>query len=232
MAERGRLSRFVQRRPFASAFMASFVAALVITHVAYDRRWSAESDAMVWISFAAPALALLLPAVVAVRWKGAGWRARAAALAVCALWWMSEWNSVRSDARDLREFIPNVRVVTQTVLEPRRAMRTPPAEAAARALAAGDSSFLAVGGSCGEVPGVDSAVAHTQGVRVITGTYHDGPPLSAEHRAFQWDALLYAGRYNSAVAERLEIVAFPPGGIRTSCFDPTPMRGRAPFFWP
>jgi hypothetical protein len=231
MAERGRLSRFVQRRPFASAFMASFVAALVIREVAYDRRWGAESDAMEWLSLTAPTLALLLPAVVAARWKGGGRRARAKALAFCALWWMYEWSSVRSDARKLREFIPNVRVVAEMLREPRRAMRTPPAEAAARALAAGDSSFLAVGGSCARVPGVDSAVALPQGVRVIGGTNHDVFPLTAEHGAFRQDAYSYALDYNGAVAERLKIETSLPGGGR-GCVDPTSMRGRAPLFWP
>jgi len=228
MAERGRLSRFVQRRPFASAF----VAALVIRGVAQERRWSAESDAMVWLSFAAAALALLLPAVVAARWKGAGRRARAKALAFCALWWWVEWGSVVAAARDLREFIPNVRVVKEMLREPRRAMRTPPAEAAARALAAGDSSFLGVGGSCATVPGVDSAVARPQGVRVIRGTYDNNGPLTAEHGVFHRDAYSYAWDYNNAVAERLGIETTLPGGGGHGCFDHEAIRGRAPLFWP
>jgi hypothetical protein len=110
-------------------------------------------------------------------------------------------------------------------------MRTPPAEAAARALAAGDSSFLAHGGSCGSVPGVDSAVAQPQGVRVIRGTYHDGEPLTPEHLAFNYDAFVYAERYNDAVAERLGIETIRPDG-RRPCFDLAPMRGRAPLSWP
>jgi hypothetical protein len=232
MAERGRLSRFVQRRPFASAFMASIVAALVVGEAARDRRWSAESDAMVLLSFAGQVMALLLPVAIAVRWKGAGRRARAIALAVCALWWWSEWGSVAWAARDLREYIPNMRVVKEMLREPRRAMRTPPYEAAARALAAGDSSFLAVGVSCATVPGVDSAVARPQGVRVIRGTYPDPGPLTAEHRAFRRDAYAYALYYNDAVAERLKIETFLPGGGGRGCIDLMAARGRAPFFWP
>ncbi len=232
MAERGRLSRFVQRRPFASAFMAAFVAALVIAAAARERRWSAESDAMVWLSFAGQVMALLLPVAIALRWKGAGRRARAAALAVCAFWWWLEWGSVAWAARDLREYIPNMRVVAEMVREPRRAMRTPPAEAAARALAAGDSSFLAVGGRCAEVPGVDSAVAQPQGLRVIRGTYHDGEYLTAEHRVFKRDAYSYAWSYNAAVAERLKIETSLPGAGPRGCVDPMSMRGHAPLFWP
>ena len=239
--ERARLDRtgkrrwlpgFVRRRPFAWAFAAVLVASPLAGELANVWRWDAESDAGVWLAFVCEAVALLFPVMVALRWRGVGRRARATALAICALWWTFESGRVRAIARDLREFIPNVRVVAEMVREPRRAMRAPPSEAAARALAAGDSSFLAVGGTCGSVPGVDSAVAARQGVRVIKGTYHDGLPLTPEHRAFQWDALLYAERYNAAVAERLAIEAIPPGGERGGCFDPTPMRGRAPLFWP
>jgi hypothetical protein len=229
---RRRLPGFVRRRPFAWAFAAALVAGWLISDLARGWRFDVASDAAVWLTFAGQAVALALAAVVALRWRGVGWRARAAALAVCALWWTNESGRVGMAAREMREFIPNMRVVKEMLHEPRRAVRTEPGSAAAKALAAGDSSFLAVGGTCGSVPGVDSAVARRQGVRVITGTYHDGPPLTAEHRAFQWDALLYAERYNDAVAERLGIEAIPPGGERSSCFDPTPMRGRAPLFWP
>jgi hypothetical protein len=212
--------------------MAAFVAALVIGAAARQRRWSAESDAMVWLSFAGQVMALLLPVAIALRWKGAGRRARATALGVCALWWWIEWGSVAWAARDLREYIPNMRVVAEMVREPRRAMRTPAAEAAARALAAGDSSFLAVGGSCAEVPGVDSAVAHPRGVRVIRGTYHDGDPLTVEHGVFERDAYDYAWSYNDAVAERLKIETDLPGSDVRGCVDLTSMRRRAPLFWP
>jgi hypothetical protein len=232
MAERGRLSRFVRRRPFLWAFAAAFVAGWLISDLARGWRFDVASDAAVWLTFVGQAVALLLPAMVALRWRGIGRGARAAALAVCALWWTNESGRVGAAAREVREFIPNMRVVKEMLREPRRAMRIEPRSAAAKALAAGDSSFLAVGGNCGSVPGVDSAVAGRRGVRVITGTYHDGPPLTAEHRAFQWDALSYAERYNDALAERLGIEAIPPGGTRTSCFDPTAMRGRAPLFWP
>jgi hypothetical protein len=230
--KRRRLPGFVRRRPFAWAFAAALVAGWLMSDLARGWRFDVASDAAVCLTFAGQAVALLLPAVVAARWRGVGWKARAAALAVCALWWTSESGRVGAASREVREFIPNMRVVKEMLREPRRAMRVEPSAAAAKALATGDSSFLAVGGECGSVPGVDSAVAGRQGVRVITGTYHDGPPLTAEHRAFQWDALLYAESYNNALAERLKIEPIPPGGVRGGCFDPTPMRGRAPLFWP
>jgi hypothetical protein len=228
MAERGRLSRFVQRWPFASAFMAAFVAALVVGAAAREQRWDAESDAMLWLSFAGQALALLLPAVVAVRWKGAGRRARANALAVCALWWMFESNRVAGAARDLREFIPNVRVVAEMVREPRAAMEQEASIWAEKALAAGDTSFLVTGGTCGNLHGVDTVLARRHGVRVIRGTYHDGPRLTPGHREYIWTAYDFASRYNEAVLDRIGAEA----QYYTSCQDHATMRGRAPFFWP
>jgi hypothetical protein len=232
MAERHRLPGFVRRRPFPWAVAGAFVAGSLASELLFDWRLGSDSDASTAISFPLEALAFLLPAFMIVRWRGIGGRARALGLAACVLWWMSESHSIRMSARDLRSFALNIHVVDGMLREPRRAMRRDPREAVAAALAAGDSSFLAVGGSCGSVPGVDSAVAHRQGLRVITGTYHDGPPLTPGHRRFEWDAHSYAWNYNDALAERLGIEAIPPGAAPSNCFDPTPMRGRAPLFWP
>lgn len=232
MADRRFVPGFVRRRPFAWAFASSLVAGLLINEVAYNWRWELETDAAVWIALVVEAVALLLPVMVVVRWRGVGRRARAAALAICALWGTMFSGRVVGIARDVREFIPDMWMVREMLREPRRAMRASPSDAAARALAAGDSTFLAVGGSCGSAPGVDSAVARSRGVRVIRGTYQDGEPLTNEHGAFQWQAYYYAQSYNEAVAERLRIEAVPPGGARGGCFDLAPMRGRAPLFWP
>ncbi len=229
---RRRLRGSARHGPFAWAFAASLLAGLVINDQAYGWRLRVHTDAGVWTAFVVEVVALLLPVMVATRWRGVGREARAAALAVCALWLMILSGRVLLIARDLPEFIPNRRMVAEMVREPRRAMRTFPSDAAARAVAAGDSSFLAVGGKCGSVPGVDSAVARRRGVRVITGTHHDGPPLTNEHRVFQRDALMYAEHYNRAVAERSRIEAVAPGAIPSHCYDPASMRGRAPLFWP
>jgi hypothetical protein len=230
--KRRQLPASARHGPFAWALAASLLAGLLINDQAYGWRLRVHTDAGVWIAFVVEVVALLLPVMVAVRWRGVGRGARASALLACALWWTLHWGRVHLIVRDMPEFIPNRRVVAAMVREPRRAMRTDHSDAAARALAAGDSSFLAVGGTCGTVPGVDSAVARRRGVRVITGTHDDGPPLTNEHRAFQLDALDYAERYNGALAKRLGIEAVPPGGEHGRCYDPTTMRGRAPLLWP
>jgi hypothetical protein len=231
MAERRWLPGFVRRRPFGWAFAATIAASLLISQLAYNWRWSVETDAAVWITYVVEAVALLLPTMVALRWRGVGRRARVVALAICALWWMPASGRAVDIVRELREFIPNMWAVKEMLREPRRAMRTPPDEAAARALAAGDSSFLAVGGECGRVSGVDSAVAQPRGVRVIRGTHHDGESLTNEHGAFKRDARRYAWDYNVTIAVRLKIETTLPDGMR-GCVDLTAMRGRAPFFWP
>ena len=232
MAERRWVPGFVRRRPFGWAFASSLVAALLIGEMAPGWRLDVETDVVVWIVFVIEAVSLLLPVIVAVRWRGAGRRARRAALVICALWGMLVWDRAAGITRDVREFIPNMWAVKEMLREPRRAMGTPPADAAARALAAGDSSFLAVGGSCRSAPGVSSAVARRRGVRVIRGTHHDGQPLTSEHLDFQWHAYDYAMSYNAAVAERLAVEAASPDGDPGGCLDPTPTRGRAPLFWP
>jgi len=232
MAKRPRLPGFVRRRPFGWAFASSLVTARLISEMAPSWRLAVETDVVVWIVFVVEAVALLLPVLVAVRWRGAGRRARAVALVICALWGMLLSGRVKRIVRDAREFIPNMWMVKEMLREPRRAMGTPPAAAAARALAAGDSSFLAVGRRCVGAPGVDSAVARRRGVRVIRGTDHDGQPLTYEHLAFQWTAYDYAMSYNAAVVERLPAGTLSPDGDRGGCFDPTSMRGRGPLFWP
>lgn len=233
MAERRFVPGFVRRRPFRWAVVGAFVAgSLASAIIANWRSGSTDTDGAVAVCFTLQALAFLLPALMIVRWRGIGARARALGLAACALWWLFESESIRWYAQDLRSFVHSIHVLDETLREPRRAMRTPPAEAAARALAAGDSSFLAIGGSCGSVPGVDTAVAHRRGVRVIMGTYNDGFPLTPGHQRFEWDAETYASKYNEALVERLGVGDVPQHEISSRCFDPTPMRGRAPFFWP
>jgi len=233
MAKRRLVPGFVRRRPFrwavAGAFMAGSLASQIIVNW---RSGSTETDGAVAVCFTLEALAYLLPALMIVRWRGIGARARALGLAACALWWVFESDGIRWYAHDLRSFVHSIHVLDETLREPRRAMRMPPAEAAARALAAGDSSFLAIGGSCGRVPGVDTAVAHRRGVRVIMGTYNDGLPLTPGHRRFESDAETYASSYNEALVERLGVGAIPPLEISSRCFDPTTLRGRAPPFWP
>jgi hypothetical protein len=246
--ERRRLPEFVRRRSFAWAVAVAVIsgvaaAVAVVAFIAvvggylvskYMRvgRLDTASDAFVAISFPLEALALLLPAFMVVRWRGIGARARVLGLAACALW-MSDSNRTGGSVREPRELAPPTRVVGDMLREPCRAMRAEPAAAVEKALAAGDSSFLAVGGNCGSAPGVDSAVARRQGVRVIRGTYHDTPPLTPEHRGFIFfESSGYAEHHDNALAERLKIEPIPPGGERGGCFDPTPTRGRAPLSWP
>jgi len=219
---------FVRRRPFAWAVAGAIVAASLASGLLWEWRLGTYSDASKAMSFPLEALALLLPALVIVRWRGIGARARAMGLAACALWWMYESPRIGGSVRELRSFVSNMRVVEVMVREPRAAMEQDARTWAEKALAAGDTSFLVTGGSCGNLHGVDAVLARRHGVRVIRGTYHDGPRLTPGHNKYAGTAYEFAGRYNEVVLER--IGAEPRYYI--ACQDHATMRGRAPFFWP
>jgi hypothetical protein len=222
------LPGFVRRRPFPWALAATVVVAWSMVQLGMEWMWMAESDEGEAAAYAAQAAGLVLPLVATgVAWRRIGRWARASALAVCALWIFSTIHIADSLPGQVRAFVPNTRVVDEMLRAPRRAMRTPPDEAAARALAAGDTTFLAVGGDCGSIEGVDTATARRHGVRVISGTFHDGGALTAEHRRFGSAAGFYADAYNRAILERLGIEAG-----RGGCVDLRELRRGHRFFWP
>lgn len=224
-----RVLRFVRRRPFPWLLAASLLAACVVAVVGDDWEYTVRSHEQQALNYLFHAAGLALPlAVTAVWWRRVGVWARSSALLVCVLWSLLMVHRATFLVESVGALARNAPVVDEMLREPRRAMRTPPEEAAARALAAGDTSFLAQGGGCASIGGVDTAIARRHGVRVISGTFHDGESLTAEHRDFGYGALMYADSYNRAILERLGI---EPGG--SSCVDLREFRraGR-PFFWP
>ena len=226
---------FVRRRPFPWVLLASVVVAWTGLEYAQGWRWSTESDTGVWFSFFLAAAALFPPFVVLARyWRRVGPGMRIFGALVGVLWWLTAWHQARYLARQLGEWAPKLGVAAELMRAPREAMRVPPDTAVERALAAGDTSFLATGGSCGQAVGVDSAVAARVGVRVIRGTYHDGPPLTNEHGAFLSDAYGYALYYNDVLARRLGVDPTPPGTdfSHTRCQEPSSTRRPGRFFWP
>jgi hypothetical protein len=224
-----RIPAFV-RHPLPWVFAASIPTAVIVVLLARDIESTTRTHETQALNYLVQLAALLLPLfVAAVWWRGIGRWARSAALLACVAWSLFALRVAMETVEEARRFVANMGVVDELVREPLRAMETPPEVAAARALAVGDTSFLAAGGYCGGFGGVDTATARRYGVRVITGTFHNSEALTAEHRAFDGVARGYLRDYNLAVLDRL--------GVERLGHHPCPdimqfRRAGGRFFWP
>ena len=177
------------------------------------------SDAVTWANIIATLLLVSVPLIAAaVAWRSPGRAPRIAAAAMLLVYGVIAWPVAFSAAGWSVAFAGMQREANAMMAAPRRAMRVPPAEAAARALAAGDSSWLGVQSYALEVPLVernDCLLAH-YGVHVVEGT--GDAPLTPDHARFQRQAGEYATRYNAALVARLGL---SPADLRreTQCGD-------------
>jgi hypothetical protein len=222
------LPGFIRRNPFPWLLTATVTVAFFVVAWSRSMEFTVRPHFQEGLNFLVQAVALVVPLwVTGAWWRRIGGWARVAALLVCGVWSLLAVHFGTELLEQVRAFARGVPVVDEMLREPLRALETPPRVAAARALAAGDTFFLGVGGNCGRISGVDSATALRYGVRVISGA-EDDDPLTGKHRAFHYDASYYAGLYNDEVRDRLEI---EHGYIH--CPDPRDFRRAGkPISWP
>ncbi|HEX6748131.1 MAG TPA: hypothetical protein VF092_12625 [Longimicrobium sp.] len=165
----------------------------------------AWTDAWTWADSLGQAAAYLAPlAAVAVGWRSLGRHARIAAVAILGVYSAMALPALHGHLAWLKRFAADERMANERMRVAVRAMRVPPETAVMRALAAGDSSFLAVVGVAISTPGVYSGcVLQRYGERAIQGT--GGVMFTPNFRRFQFRARDYARRYNAELARRLGV---------------------------
>ena len=161
------------------------------------------TDAWAWADSIAQLGIYAVPlAAVAVGWGSLGRNRRIAVGAMLGTYVVIALPAVRSLVQWSMEFAGYERRANAMMRPARLAMRVPPEAAAVRALAAGDSAFLAVVGEMISTPGVHGGcLVQRYGERAIRGT-SDGM-LTPDHVRFQFRARDYAARYNATLAARL-----------------------------
>ncbi|HEX6748130.1 MAG TPA: hypothetical protein VF092_12620 [Longimicrobium sp.] len=165
------------------------------------------SDAVTWAIIIATLLLVSVPLVAAaIPWRTLGLVPRIVAAAMLLVYGVVAWPVAFDAVGWSVEFAAMEREANAMMIRPRKAMRVPPAEAAARALAAGDSAFLGVMGYALEAPIVENdCVLARFGVHPIEGT--GDVLMTPNHARFQRQAGAYATRYNAALAARLGVSA-------------------------